>query len=82
MENIISNILAICQSEDTWVVVFGLLTILTHIAAITPVAYDNKVLNYIRMVLDLIAGNYGVAKNAKSKVENAEKTIEDEAGGK
>ncbi len=39
------------------------LVLLTHIAAVTPTKTDNVFVGCLRAVLDVLAGNYGYAKN-------------------
>lgn len=69
------TIIMLVTSETFWVALFGVLYLLTHIAAWTPTQTDDLVVARIRRVLDLIAGNYGAARNAAERVAAAERAI-------
>ena len=60
---------AVVTSETFWLCVFAGLYLLTHVAAWTKTPADDKAVAVIRKLLDLIAGNYGTARNASAKVE-------------
>lgn len=63
-------------SNGFWIVIFGGLYALTHIAAWTPNKTDDKIVSVLRKGLDIVAGNYGIARNAAAKVEGATTILE------
>lgn len=55
-------------SFEAWIVAFtGVLTAATAITALTPTQTDNKVVNVILKILNVLAGNVLKNKNADDK---------------
>jgi hypothetical protein len=52
------------QEDQIALMIGGVVTIATAITAMTPSRSDNKALNSILVVLNLLAGNVGKNKNA------------------
>jgi hypothetical protein len=49
--------------EEIFLIVFGLIAVAAHVAALTPSKKDDAAVSRIRKFVDLIAGNYGHARN-------------------
>ncbi|MGR3179813.1 MAG: hypothetical protein ACUZ8E_17375 [Candidatus Anammoxibacter sp.] len=55
----------ILEAAPAWLIaITGLITAATAITALTPTKHDDKILNLILRVLNLLAGNVGKNKNA------------------
>jgi hypothetical protein len=56
------------QEFQAWIVaVTGVVTACTAITAITPTTVDNKILDALLTVLNVLAGNLGKNKNADDR---------------
>ena len=56
------------MSPDEWaLLITGVITAATAITAATPSNSDNKALNGILMILNMVAGNVGKNKNGDAK---------------
>jgi hypothetical protein len=54
----------ISEHLDTlFLIVFGLISVAAHIAALTPSTKDDAAVSRFRKFIDLLAGNYGHARN-------------------
>jgi hypothetical protein len=49
--------------EHILVTITGIIALAAHIAPLTPTPEDDKAVAWARKLLDLLAGNYGNAKN-------------------
>ncbi|TWA71936.1 hypothetical protein FBZ84_101202 [Azospirillum baldaniorum] len=70
------DIAALVTSEGFWLVVFASLYGLTHLAALTPTQVDDRAVAGLRKVLDIVAANYGTARNASSQVKAVTDAVE------
>jgi uncharacterized membrane protein len=56
------------NSGPTWIAaVTGIITACTAITALTPSTSDDKIVNFILKILNLLSGNVGKNKNADSE---------------
>jgi len=52
--------------DQVLVILMSIITVATAVTAITPTKADDKIVNFVLMVLNVVAGNVGKNKNADS----------------